>query len=177
MLPRRLFSDVSLPPYAFVPGRWPHPVSDPKGHSFGKTLELPRDFDPERWRCCAPYLQGIDLFNHGYYWEAHEAWESLWHVSQETEVTGDFLKGLIKLAAAGVKAREGQEPGVRSHATRAAELFGQVAARLAPRPPRWMGLDLTELAAHASNTANQPPDSLTTETPVVVVFDFELLPW
>jgi Domain of unknown function (DUF309) len=20
---------------------------------------------------------GLDLFNHGYYWEAHEAWESL----------------------------------------------------------------------------------------------------
>ncbi|TGQ49534.1 DUF309 domain-containing protein, partial [Mesorhizobium sp. M1C.F.Ca.ET.210.01.1.1] len=24
---------------------------------------------------------GIDLFNHGYYWEAHEAWEPLWHAA------------------------------------------------------------------------------------------------
>ncbi len=35
----------------------------------------------------------------------------------------DFLKGLIQLAAAGVKHREGVPQGVTNHARRAAELF------------------------------------------------------
>ncbi|MER9007639.1 DUF309 domain-containing protein [Mesorhizobium sp. M0862] len=26
---------------------------------------------------------GIDLFNHGYYWEAHEAWEPLWQTANQ----------------------------------------------------------------------------------------------
>jgi predicted metal-dependent hydrolase len=65
----------------------------------------------------------MDLFNHGYYWEAHEAWESLWHAAGRTGPVADFLKGLIKLAAAGVKVAEGNQDGARSHAKRAAELF------------------------------------------------------
>src|SRR4051794_23916492 len=31
----RLLPDEPLPPYSFVPGRFPHPVRDPAGHSFG----------------------------------------------------------------------------------------------------------------------------------------------
>jgi uncharacterized protein len=27
---------------------------------------------------------GLDVFNHGYYWEAHEAWEGLWQVADLT---------------------------------------------------------------------------------------------
>ncbi|MER9222262.1 DUF309 domain-containing protein [Mesorhizobium sp. M0644] len=26
----------------------------------------------------------IDLINHGYYWEAHEAWEPLWHAAKQS---------------------------------------------------------------------------------------------
>ena len=48
-----------------------------------------------------------DLLNHGFYWEAHEAWETLWHAAGRKGEIADFLKGLIKLAAAAVKAREG----------------------------------------------------------------------
>ena len=61
------------------------------------------------------------LFNAGYYWEAHDAWESLWHAHGRRGVVADVIKALIKLAAAGVKAREGHEHGVRIHAGRAAE--------------------------------------------------------
>ena len=44
--------------------------------------------------------------------------------------TADFLKGLIKLAAAGVKVRQGQPRGVVSHAAGAAELFRDLARQL-----------------------------------------------
>ncbi|WP_292396668.1 DUF309 domain-containing protein, partial [Mesorhizobium sp.] len=51
----------------------------------------------------------IDLFNHGYYWEAHEAWEPLWHTAKQSTQHRLFFKGLILLAAAArVKIREGE---------------------------------------------------------------------
>src|SRR5712691_4589106 len=102
MIPRYR-PDCPLPPYAFVPGRSPHPVSDPKGHSFGVMPATPKSFTAAEWATSRDYLFGIDLFNHGYYWEAHEAWEVLWHSCGRSGPTADFLKGLIHLAAAGVK--------------------------------------------------------------------------
>ncbi|MER8440411.1 DUF309 domain-containing protein [Mesorhizobium sp. M1312] len=70
---------------------------------------------------------GIDLFNHGYYWEAHEAWEPLWHAAQQSAQHRQFFKGLILLAAAGVKIREGKRVAAARHAARAAALFRRVA--------------------------------------------------
>jgi hypothetical protein len=119
----RFVPDEPLPPYTHVPGVTPHPVSDPRGHSHGSRAERPAAPDPERWQSCRAYLRGLDLFNRGYFWEAHEAWEALWHACGRTGGTADFLKGLIKLAAAGVKHLEGNPRGVRSHACRAAELW------------------------------------------------------
>src|SRR5918994_4594460 len=120
---RPRYSDEPLPPYSYVPGHTPHPVSDPRGHMHGHRAAAPNPLDPARWEESAAYRYGVDLFNHGFYWEAHEAWESLWHAAGRSGATADFLKGLIKLAAAGVKAREGRAAGVQSHAQRAIELF------------------------------------------------------
>lgn len=65
----------------------------------------------------------VDLFNHGYYWEAHEVWEHEWIAAGRTGPAADLLKGFIKLAAAGVKAREGRPAGIVRHGQRALELF------------------------------------------------------
>src|SRR5947209_1764288 len=93
----RLVPDEPLPPYTYVPGRCPHPTSDPAGHSFNVPRERPAAPDPDNWAACRPYQVGIDLFNHGYYWEAHEVWEGLWHACGRKGMTADFLKGLIRL--------------------------------------------------------------------------------
>jgi predicted metal-dependent hydrolase len=42
--------------------------------------------------------QGIELFNHGDYWEAHEAWEHDWMPDRKGPDSG-FYKGLIQVAA------------------------------------------------------------------------------
>jgi hypothetical protein len=123
--------DVPFPPYSFVPGKHPHPVSDPHGHSFGQESEPVQSPELTHWSACRPYLRGIDLFNHGYYWEAHEAWESLWHACGRQGETANFIKGLIQLAVAGVKVRQGMPEGVVTHAQRASDLFIQ-AARTQP---------------------------------------------
>lgn len=119
----RLVPARPLPPYSYVPGRWPHPVSDPAGYSHGITPAPALPLDPERWADSETYLYGFDLFNAAYYWQAHVEWESLWLAAGRRGPVADFLKGLIKLAAAGVKHLEGVPAGVRSHAQRAAELW------------------------------------------------------
>jgi hypothetical protein len=169
----RLVPDEPLPPYTFVPGRSPHPVSDPAGHSFGVTPR-PETFDPARWQDSHGYLRGLDLFNHGFFWEAHEAWEALWHACGRRGVPADLLKGLIRLAAAGVKAREGRPAGVRSHAAAAGALFAAVARALGV-DGRPLGLDLADLAERAHQVealaATVPPGGA-----AAPVFDFVLLP-
>jgi ribulose-phosphate 3-epimerase len=41
---------------------------------------------------------GVELFNQGQYWEAHEAWEGAWMPVRDTE-EADFYKGLVQVAA------------------------------------------------------------------------------
>jgi hypothetical protein len=145
----RFVPEEPLPPYTHVPGVTPHPVSDPRGHSHGITAERPAAPDPQRWQSCRAYLRGVDLFNHGYFWEAHEVWEGLWHACGRTGVTADFFKGLIKLAAAGVKHLAGNPRGVRSHACRAAELWRRAGHDL------FLGLRLRELIELAEMVGRQ----------------------
>lgn len=120
------YSGVPLPPYSYVSGFAPHPVSDPRGHMHGQVHEAPPPLDPAAWRSSPTYLYAADLFNHGFYWEAHEAWESLWHAAGRSGPVATLLKALIKLAAAGVKAREGNPTGVQRHARRASELIREL---------------------------------------------------
>ena len=79
------------PPYAFVPGFWPHPTRDPDGHGHGKRQSTPRPMQPDTWEESTQYLEGIELFNHGYYWEAHEMWEGLWHAAGREGALSDFI--------------------------------------------------------------------------------------
>jgi hypothetical protein len=156
----RLVPDMDLPPYTFVPGQTPHPFSDPRGHSYGRGTGPCEALDVERWSACRPYLYAIDLFNHGYYWEAHEAWEGLWNACARTGPTADFLKGLIQLAVAGVKLREGRTQGVLDHARRALELFEKTRRAISPTL-RFMGLGIADLDVLARGIADRA------STPVV----------
>jgi hypothetical protein len=169
----RLVPELPLPPYTYVSGQAPHPVSHPDGHRHGVRPEPVAAPDPSRWQECRPYLYGIDLFNCGYYWEAHETWEQLWHACGRAGPTADFLRGLIKLAAAGVKVREGRPEGVRSHAGRAARLFQQLAGARA----RFMGLALSELITFAAQLAERPETARAApDKAVQVVFPVALIP-
>jgi uncharacterized protein len=159
-----------LPPYSYVPGGpWPHPSRSPEGHSFGHSE------GPAAPLCGARsprFLRGVELFDAGYYWEAHEAWESLWHAEGRRGATADLLKGLIKLAAAGVKVREGQEHGVRIHAGRAAECFA--AARDAGGVHQ-LGLDLDRWIERAQAIAESlPTDPGPRDARVTRVFPFRI---
>jgi hypothetical protein len=156
--PPRYCPERELPPYSYVPGQGlPHPIRDERGHSFGRAEPPAVPLEEATWRENEAWLYAIDLFNHGFYWEAHEAWESLWHAAGRRGPTADLLKGLIKLAAAGVKSREGRPKGVKQHAARAVELLS--AARSLGDCPFGLLLDDVELAAEgiATDATFQPP--------------------
>ena len=182
----RLCPERPLPPYSYVPGRFPHPLSDPAGHSFQTHKTPPETHHPDLspplslisdWKSAPDYLFGIDLFNYGFYWESHETWERLWIAFGRSGRDADFVKGLIKLAAAGVKAREGRSAGIARHACRAGELFRQVSQDPAGNCAllRFGGLELQALcdaadgiAADAIRIVEHSADLLTTTLPLVL---------
>jgi uncharacterized protein len=53
------------------------------------------------------FRHGVDLFNHGFPWEAHETWEPLWLAAPRDRPERALLQGLIHAAAAAIKARAG----------------------------------------------------------------------
>jgi hypothetical protein len=129
----------AFPPYAFLPGRDPHPTRDPAGHSFGRASESTRPLDPQCWRENVPYLFGVDLYNHAFLWEAHEAWEDVWHATKADRIQALFLQGLIQCAAAWLKIPMQQPRGLERLSHMALEKLEQVRRA---EGPRYMGLAL-----------------------------------
>ncbi|MCA8997366.1 MAG: DUF309 domain-containing protein, partial [Planctomycetaceae bacterium] len=85
-------------------------------------------------------------------WEAHEAWEHVWIALGRFGDAADHIKGLIKLAAAGVKCLEGNTRGATRHANRALELLsGPLRLTFEPR------LDWNQLQEWARSIAAVPP--------------------
>jgi uncharacterized protein len=150
------WTDHSFPPYSYVTGRFPHPLRDKDGHGCHGPAELTeQDRAPTNkdWSSCQAYLWGVDLFNAGFYWEAHEAWESVWHAAGRRGPVADLQKSLIKLAAAGVKAREGRINGVERHATRSIELANAIAAET--KQPVFLGVNLQNLSLMGTTVQSQ----------------------
>jgi len=140
-----------------LPGRDPHPTRDPRGHAFGRSEEPPPFLNARRWRESKPYLWGVDLYNHGFLWESHEAWEGLWHVSKSDRILASYLQGLIQCAAAWLKISMQQPKGLERLAALALEKLEHVSTTSGGR---YMGLDLeTFLPAVRAFAASHPTSS------------------
>lgn len=144
---------MPFPAYRHRPGKTPHPVTDPAGHSFGLPHAEPVHPGSPRgdaWRACELYLVGVDLFNHGYWWEAHEAWETLWRAFEvpREEPQARVLRALIQIAAARLRADAGDNAGAGRVLARARENLSAATAGTSAnaRPERLMGLDLQQIA-------------------------------
>ncbi len=136
-----------FPPYRYVPfqgkATLPHPRNDPAGHSYSADEEFLAHFTPDDWTNCKPYLYGIDLFNNGYWWEAHEAWEVVWLAAGDRSTNcGIFVQGLIQLAAAQLKRVIGSSRGAQS-------LTEAGCAKLAVAEGIFLGIDVARLITEA----------------------------
>jgi hypothetical protein len=76
---------------------------------------------------------GIDLYNAGHYWNAHEAWEEVWLESERG--LRNFYQGLIQVSAAFVHVTRNRYPG-------GVKLLAEGIAKLERYPAEYMGLDL-----------------------------------
>jgi hypothetical protein len=88
-------------------------VKHPQGHAFGRVEPPPVwPETPGGWASAKEHRAAIDLFNRGFFWEAHEAWEALWHVGPHDAPERHALQGLIQAAAGLLKRGTGQmQPG------------------------------------------------------------------
>jgi hypothetical protein len=81
------------------------------------------------------FRYAVDLFNAGYWWEAHEWWESLWRETPRGDPASFLLQGLILLAAAQLQGWCGRPRGRTRLLERAlARLERAEAGGAGPRP-------------------------------------------
>ncbi len=132
-----------FPPYRHIPGVTPHPIRDPLGHSYGMEEEHDAEpLSPEHWRQNEDYLYGVDLYNFAYWWEAHEAWEGLWHQAEDTYRL--FLQGLIQVSASLIKYHMRMLRPLRTLSTAGRDKLRQVVAECNDTAGNYMGLNLPE---------------------------------
>ncbi len=112
----------------------------------------------------------MDLFNHGYYWEAHEAWEQLWRAAERGTPEHDLLHGLILLAATGVKLREMKDEAACRHGSRAATFLRKAADGDVDHFDEMLGRSTASLASLAEHACQ----SVVTGSDPIIAFEFNL---
>lgn len=107
--------------YRYVPGKTAHPH---RGQIPPPPPLLKGGKENEGFR------YGVDLFNHGYWWEAHEAWESVWLSGDKKSPEGQCLQGLIQYSGAILKCYQGEHRGLPRLLRAATDKLTQTATRL-----------------------------------------------
>ncbi|NJM08977.1 DUF309 domain-containing protein [Candidatus Gracilibacteria bacterium] len=106
------------------------------------------------------YLAGIQLFNSGHYWHAHEQWEACW--LEAAEPFASFYKGMIQTAAALVKWQQGNRRGFMRN-------WAKSRVYLTSIPQHFLGLDLAALIgamdAFVSGEISSPPQLCLNDAP------------
>ena len=135
------YSSRPLPPAAFIPGvskRTDRPATAPS---------RPTAVDLDALAAHDDFRYGVDLFNHGFPWEAHEAWEPLWFAAPHEQSERALLQGLIHAAAAVVKARAGSNDAARGLADSACKYLGRATTTV---------LDVPDFVAALTRWADDP---------------------
>jgi hypothetical protein len=98
------------------------------------------------------YHKGIELFNSGQFWHAHEEWEQTWMA--ETGEARRFIQGLIQAAAALVHWQRGNPRGLQLN-------WNKARPKLVATPSPYWGVQLEPLIgamdALVAGQHSQPP--------------------
>lgn len=155
-----LFVDEPFPPYRFVPGKTPHPFAHAEGYGHGASRPVPELLPAERWKESTAYLRGCDFFNRGWWWEAHEVWEELWHVVEGHDLRQHrLLKALIQLSACALNRERGVGGGAERLLASSTAVLDELIAESAASgesAPVLMGLRLDALRDEARARLGAP---------------------
>lgn len=139
------FTDYKLPDSAYIPGVTSRPSGSPlasediSAQSLSETSPHENQF----------FLYGVDLFNHHYFWEAHEVWEEIWHL-EESEGLRNLLQGMIQLTGGFLKIIQNNEKGTRT-------LWSKSRPRLSNELLEETGIQLDPLLQFIDNDDNVMP--------------------
>lgn len=133
---------IPFPPYRHLPGVTPHPIRDPLGHSYGIEEVDENPLPPEMWQQNEAYLYGVDLYNFSYWWEAHEAWEGLWHQAEDTYRL--FLQGLIQVSASLIKYHMRMLRPLRTLSIAGRDKLQQVVVECGDASTNYIGINLSK---------------------------------
>ena len=89
---KRYFSEKAFPNYRHVPGKTPHPVDDPSGHSYKLVIPKTDKISNENWSSNSVYLYAI-----------HEYLEALWKELDSESKEKLLIQAIIQSAAALIK--------------------------------------------------------------------------
>lgn len=101
-------------------------------------------FSCDNWKLSQRYLYGIDLFNSGYWWEAHEVLEELWIQSGRTTQDARFLQGIIQISAALLKDSQANSTGAN-------RLLSRGLAKMRQQTGLFMGINLSAFFNNVEN--------------------------
>lgn len=135
------YSSRPLPSAAFVPGVSKRADRPPPSPARPVVVDLGALAAHDDFR------YGVDLFNHGFPWEAHEAWEPLWFAAPRDRPERALLQGLIHAAAAVVKARAGANDAARGLVASACAYLGRACTKI---------LDVPDFIAALTTWADDP---------------------
>lgn len=102
----RPFSGFALPTVRHRPGSGTAP--DLAALDAVKVLG-PGRTEAAAWGANQPYLYGTELFEAGFYWEAHEVWEPVWMNAIPNSAERRLLQALIQYTNAALKRDMGRD--------------------------------------------------------------------
>lgn len=82
------------------------------------------------------FHEGVELFNEGEYFDAHEVWEDIWHMASGPRKL--FYQGLIQVSVTLEHVRRGNPRGVRS-------VYESALAKFVGLPDVYMGVRIPKL--------------------------------
>jgi len=137
------YTSRALPSYRHLPFQNAHPFLDKGGHSCGEKLSPPDSFDLSNWQDSTEFLYCIDLFNYGFWWEAHERLKFISIAAGRESETGQFVQGLIQVAASLLKHFMFEERGAVTLAKQGLENISKVSGT-------YLGINVSTLIAQVN---------------------------
>ena len=153
------------PAYAHVPGRTPRHAA---GAFDGLCATVPADPSVADAFGCDAWRAGVQFWQRGYFWEAHEVWEAVWMALEAGSDARQLVRGMIQLANAELKVQmERPHAVLRLCAIAEAELAPLAAPPSAPpsaslAAPLWQaaGLDWQQIRDRLRALVGQVKDAI-----------------